>query len=384
MGFLTESQYEIKVGEIELQYIPYEKMSINWVDPHQNQVEELVMVLPWLSMEFDVTPEDKEWLRDATTHLHKNPQNANVQRLIQELKDYPICYVKPRTLEDFKGKDLQKCPDITIDSSTPSRLVETFGCSMEPSLAEDIPTAWAWDWEKILGKAHIVGTDLYDPLSLISYLICYRLDWESRTWSGKNGFGGYLDTLLQQDEEKFFKRIAWVAKQSWYVTTESYGAMKPALTYFPKNGGWIEHFMTDEIGHYKFMEQVFDDLELDKDDFPVGDGTKWLLDCHRRTAIISPLAFSAMINIFEAAYYEGEDPISRVVKHSSRAQAARGYDLHYKINQEHRHCDMPTNLAACLAPQTRDHVLLTLGIFELTLTFLDKMEEKLARSDGLG
>src|SRR5690606_6100913 len=134
-------------------------------------------------------------------------------------------------------------------------------------------------------------------------------------------------------EQQFFQVIGWVAKQSWYVTTESYSAMKPALTHFPKLKEWVSHFMTDEIGHYKFMEQVFDDLELNKEDFPVGDATKWLLACHKHTAVTSPLAFSAMVNIFEAAYYEGKDPISRVIELSSQPHAARGYDLHYKINQ---------------------------------------------------
>ncbi len=366
-----------------MQYIPYEKMTIDWVDPSPTNDEGFILTLPWLSMEFDVEQKDKDWIRDAAANLHTNPLNENVQKFIRELKDYPICYVKPRALDDFEGKDLQECPDVAVDPSTPSRLIETFGCPIEDSLKKDALPAWTWDWEEVLDKARIQGTDLYDPVSFVSYLICYRMDWENRTWSGKNGFGNFLEALRQQDEEKFFKAIGWVAKQSWYVTTESYDAMKPALTHFPKNGGWVEHFMTDEIGHYKFMEQVFDDLGLDKDDFSVGDATKWLLDCHKRTAGISPLAFSAMINIFEAAYYEGEDPISRVVKHSSRPHAARGYDLHYKINQEHRHCDMPTNLAACLSPQTRDHVLLTLGIFELTLTFLDRMEENLAKEGGL-
>ena len=361
-------------------YIPYEKMAISWVEPDQTTDEGFVLTLPWVSMEFDVTPEDKSWIMDAATNLHTNFLNENVQKFIRELKDYPIFYIKPRTLKDFDGKNLQECPDIAVDPSTPSRLIETFGCPIEDSLKKDIIPAWTWGWEEILNKAHIPGTDLYDPISFVSYLICYRLDWENKTWSGKNGFGNFLEALRQQDEGKFIKAIGWIAKQSWYVTTESYDAMKPALTHFPKNGGWVEHFMTDEIGHYKFMEQVFDDLDLNKDDFPVGDATKWLLACHKRTAVISPLAFSAMINIFEAAYYEGEDPISRVVKHSSRPHAARGYDLHYKINQEHRHCDMPLLLATYLAPQTHEHAALTLGLFELTLNFLDKIEKGLAQT----
>ena len=360
-----------------MRYLPYEKMSVSWVDPSPTRGEGFDMELPWLSIEMDVTEEDKGWIQDAVAHLHTDPLSDNVQKFIQELKDYPICYTKPRMLKDFQGQDLQPCHDMSVDPSTPSRLIETFGCPIRDALKQDIPPGWTWDREWILDKARIEGTDLYDPLTLVSYLICYRLDWENRTWSGQDGFGKLLEATLKEDEQRFFNMIGWVAKQSWYVTTESYEAMKPALTHFPKNGGWIEHFMTDEIGHYKFMEQVFDDLSLNKEDFPVGDGTKWLLDCHKRTAIISPLAFSAMINLFEAAYYEGKDPISRVVELSSRPHAARGYDMHYKINQEHRHCDMPTNLAACLAPQTRDHALLTLGIFELTLKFLDKMEQNL-------
>lgn len=359
-------------------YIPYEKMGINWVGPNQATGEGFVLTLPWLSMEVDVEQEDKSWIQDAAIHLHTNPTSTNVQKFIKELKDYPISYVQPRGLTEFEGKDLQECPSLNVDTSTPLRLIETFGCPLDLSLKEDIFSNWTWNHEEILSKARIQDTDLYDPISIVSYLICYRLDWESKTWSGQDGFGKFMEALLKEDEQQFFQVIGWIAKQSWYVTTESYNAMKPALTHFPKLKEWVSHFMTDEIGHYKFMEQVFDDIDLDKDDFPIGDATKWLLACHKHTAVTSPLAFSAMINIFEAAYYEGEDPISRVVKQSSRPHAARGYDLHYKINQEHRHCDMPINLASCLAPQTRDHVLLTLGIFELTLHFLDCMEQKLA------
>ncbi len=363
-----------------MQYIPYEKMSINWVEPSQTTDEGFVLTLPWLSMEFDVEQEDKSWIQDATRRLHAHPESENVQKFIRQVKDYPVFYVKPRQIKEFEGKDLQECASLDVDTSTPSRLVETFGCPIEASLKEDILSGWTWDWEKILNKARIEGTELYDPVSLVSYLICYRLDWESRSWLGKDGFGIFLETLLKKDEQQFFQVIGWIARQSWHVTTETYGAMKPALTRFPKMREVVSHFMTDEIGHYKFMEQVFDALDLNREDFPVGDATKWLLDCHRRTADISPLAFSAMVNIFEAAYYEGKDPISRVVELSSRPHAAHGYDMHYKINQEHRHCDMPVHMASRLAPQTHGHVLLTLGIFELTLNFLDRMEQKLAKS----
>lgn len=357
-------------------YIPHESLTIDWTP----QGDSFRLSLPWLSMEIDVDLKDKTWIQEATHHLHSPVLHSDVQKFIDQLKDYPVFYVQPRTMEDFKEKDLQSCTPLAVDSSTPAQLLATFGCEIPAELKAQAPASWTWDWGKILSKAQIPGTDLYDPISLISYLICYRLEWESTSWTGQDGLGQFLETLLQQDEQKFFQAIGWISKQSWYVTSNSCHGMKPALTHFSKAHDLIHHYICDEIGHHKFMEQVFEDLDLNKDDFPVSEGTKWLLNAHERTAVLSPLAFSAMINLFEAAYYEGQDPISRVIKLSSKPYAAQGYDLHYKINQEHRHCDIPLEFANYLAPQSYEHAALTLGLFELTLNFLDNIEKGLAKS----
>lgn len=359
-----------------MSYIPHEKLTINWNDKEDS----FVLSLPWVSLEINVEEKDKSWVQDATNHLHSQPSNQNVQRFISELKDNPIFYIRPRNIEDFEGKDLQPCTDLKIDTSTPAALIETFGCEIDDELKKETIPVWIWDWDKILSKARIPGTDLYDPVSFVSYLVCYRLEWESATWSGQDGLGQFLERLLKRDETQFFQAIGWISKQSWFVTTEACQGMDPALIHFEKAHDLLHHYICDEMGHHKFMEQVFEDINLDKQDFPVSEGTRWLLNAHKRTAILSPLAFSAMINLFEAAYYEGQDPISRVIKLSSKPHAAQGYDLHYKINQEHRHCDMPLLLATYLAPQTYAQAALTLGLFELTLNFLDKIEKKLAKS----
>ena len=354
-------------------YLPHERLAVEWA---ANETK-FNLTLPWLTMEVGVSDSEKPWIKDAIENLHGSPFNENTQRFIKDLKDYPLFYLKPRSIEDFKNQDLQKAPSLNVDVATPRRLIETGGIPFDSMLEKDIPQQWTWNWEKILEKARINGTDLYDPLSFISYLICYRLEWESTTWSGQDGLGQILESFLKEDEDKFFHAIGWISRQSWQVTMECCEGMRPALEHFPKAKDLIEHFIMDEVGHYKFMEQVFADLNLNKDNFEVGPATKWLLASHARMAVLSPLAFSAMVNIFEAAYYEGQDPLSRVIEQSSKPHAARGYDLHYKINQEHRHCDMPIVLAQRLAPQTKEHLLLTLAIFELTLHFLDQMEKRL-------
>ena len=356
-------------------YLPHERLSVQWSADRTS----FHLTLPWVKMDIDVEESEKEWIKEGIEQLHQQPERSSSQRFLSELKDYPIFYIKPRPLEEFKELDLQSCSSTDVDVTTPQRLVETLGLSLLSDLDLHIIPEWTWEWEKILSKSKIEGSDLYDPVSFVTYLICYRLEWENTTWSGQDGLGQTLEKFLKEDEQKFFWAMGWISRQSWYVTTESCKAMEPALQTFPKAADLIDHFMKDEAGHYKFMEQVFEDLELKKEDFSVGPATVWLLACHARMAQVSLLAFSAMINLFEAAFYEGEDPLSRVIRKSSKPYAARGYDLHYKINQEHRHCDMPVVLAKRLAPQTREQLELTLGIFELTLNFLDSMEKSLEK-----
>jgi hypothetical protein len=354
-------------------YLPYERLAIEWT-PNDKGFH---LTLPWLNMDIGVAEAERPWLKEAVGNLHSTPLNENTQRFLKNLKDYPLYYFKPRALEEFEGQDLQSGRNLSVDCSNPQRCMDTVGIPFEQELKKDVPVQWVWDWQKILAKACIEGTDLYDPLSFISYLICYRLEWESKSWSGQDGLGQLLEQFLKDDEDKFFRAIGWISRQSWYVTMESCECLRIGKEYFPQAKDLIQHFIMDEAGHYKFMEQVFEDLNLNKEDFTVGAGTKWLLASHGRMAALSPLAFSAMINLFEAAYYEGEDPISRLVKKSSKPGAARGFDLHYKINQEHRHCDMPLIFAQRLAPQRKEHLELTLAIFELTLHFLDQMEKRL-------
>lgn len=356
-----------------MKYIPYETLSVNWVDNNNK----LYLVLPWLSMEIDIDCKERPWIKAAIDHLHIDPLNDLTQRFIRELKDYPIFYYEPRTIEEFANHELEQGKSIKFDYSNPLNFFNTVHISDDSSLFEVIPQQWMWDWDKILNKCRIEETELYDPLSFVSYLICYRLQYESTSWVGQNGLGQMLDKLVKKDESKFFQAIGWITKQSYYITKNFCNGLYPTFENFSKATDLIEHFINDEIGHHKFMEQVFDDLNLNIENFEVGSATKWILAAHHKMAMISPLAFAAMINLFEAAYYEGQDPISEAIKKSSKPEAARGYDLHYKINQEHRHCDMPLIITQRIAPQPKEHLMLTLAIFELTLHFLDQMEKRL-------
>ena len=159
--------------------------------------------------------------------------------------------------------------------------------------------------------------------------------------------------------------------------------MEPALTQFSTAKELLQHYIADEVGHHKFMERVFQDLDLDKDAFSVEAWAKWIMSSFKHAASLSPLTFTMMINIFEIAYSDAPDATSRAINLSSRPYAAHGYDLHYKINREHRHCDMPLAFARYLGPQKRSHVLLAIRLFEVILNILEGMEQRLAKKFGI-
>jgi hypothetical protein len=363
-------------------HLPYESLKVNW----QKEGKEFNLLLPWLTMTIDVEEKEKPWIQEATNSFNKNPSLPSVQKFFETLKDYPISYQAPRKIEEFKGQDLQPCPDTLnhLDFSTPEAFLKSLGVPLSNDLEETMLPQWTWDLNKILEKSRIPETTLYDPVSMVTYLIGYRLNWESTSWSGQDGLGQSLEALLKKDEEKFFRIMGWISRQSHYVTKQFHISVQPSLKHFPKAEKEIQHFIQDEVGHYKFMEQTLQDLGFrGSEEFSLGEGTRWMLDAFEEMGKVSPLAFSAMINIFEAAYYEGQDPLSRVLKKSSKPEAARGYDLHYKINQEHRHCDMPVILSKYLAPQTKEHVQLTVCLFECSLHFLDEMEKRILKKEKI-
>lgn len=356
-------------------HVPYPSLKTTWHDGGKS----FDIILPWLDMTIDVDQKDAHWVREATTLLYQKTSSPSVQKFFDTLKDYPLSYQAPRREEDFKGKNLQLSPQTggKIDFSTPEAFVHSLSAPLGDDLKHTLPSQWTWDLETILSATKMPESHLYDPVSVVTYLICYRLQWESTTWSGQDGLGRSLEALLEQDEEKFFWVMGWISRQSHYITTQFHISVQPALKHFPAAKKEIQHFIQDEVGHHKFMEQTLHDLGFKgPEEFSLGQATRWILDAFEEMGRLSPLAFSAMINLFEAAYYEGQDPLSRVLKKSSKPEAARGYDLHYKINQEHRHCDMPVIFSKKIAPQTKDHVCLTVRLFECALHLLDEMEKQ--------
>jgi len=153
-------------------YLPHERLAVEWM-PNDTGFN---LTLPWLSMEIGVAESEKSWIKDAIENLHESSLNENTQRFIKDLKDYPLFYLKPRSIDDFKDQDLQSGSSLNVDMTTPQRFIETVGIPFDPMLEKDVPQQWTWNWEKIIEKARINGTDLYDPLSFVSYLICYRLN----------------------------------------------------------------------------------------------------------------------------------------------------------------------------------------------------------------
>lgn len=356
-------------------YLPHQKILIEWVKENTFSLR-----LPWTTLNIEVENKDKGWIEKAIHSLHGDPGHPLVQRFLDQLSFYPISYQKPRKGEGFVAPFYEKFSGAleAMDFSSPLTFLHSLKIQLEPVLQKDLPLSWEWNEEEVLEKSKIAGTDLYDPISFISYLHLYRYEWEKSKWTGQNGLSQFLEKMVHENEERFFKLIGWISRQSHYVTKNFCKACDNAVKNFTVIAPLLSEYLKEEIGHHKFMEQVISDLGFKSvDEFEVGEATRFLIKVPEILGNLSPLAFCAVINIFEVICYDEIDPISKIVKKSSKPYAAKGYNLHFKINMEHDHAGVPMRLAKLLPPQEKKHLLITMRIYELTLILLEKMEQKL-------
>ena len=157
--------------------VPYEGLSVEWINPSK-----FTITLPWISLEVDIEEEnDKEWIIEAVQSLTKGINSSNLQRFLGYFKDYPISYITPRNkLNDNFVPEVSDV-DNALDLKSPKSLVRSINTNVSQALIDLLPLKWDWSIEEVLNISRINNIDLYDPQTVITYLIGKRLVSESFT-----------------------------------------------------------------------------------------------------------------------------------------------------------------------------------------------------------
>ncbi len=351
--------------------IPYEGLKSTWISETQLSISS-----PWMNLTFEVDAKEKPWVQEATELLPANSEHTSVQRFLEGLKDYPLFYTKPRTIEDFQldKHELTAYSLEHIDFSSPETFIDSLQIPFKKELKQSLPQKWQWPVNDILNKAKIAQVNLYDPITIHTYLSLIRLESAKRGWEGSGGIYNILNQVLHKDEKSFFRYIGWCARQSHYLTSNAEKVLQNAIDHFPRLREQLEIYLADESGHDKFLADVLDKLGFNVNDFELNAATQFFVDALFGMGNCSALAFINLVDFSEAYSFSETDPLSELLKKSSKPNAGKGYQKHYEINFGHDHDMICYSFCSHLGPQHKKDCLLTIRIYELCSTLINSME----------
>lgn len=345
-----------------MNYLPYESLIVNWLP----EFTEFQLLLPWIQISVEVDYDEREWLKVGIHNLHSHSLNPKTQKFLSFLKDYPISYIQPRSMNKFKENSFNQNMPTNIDLSSPIALINSLDIKTCPKLLSKILPMWSWNLKDILNKTRILGSNVHDPISLVTYLICKRLEVESYTDVLRKDFSRKLDQLRQDNEARFFNVIKIFLRHTHFVTSQLQDCCHPALQTFSTARPIIQNFMDEELGHDKLMADSLRILGCtNPEDIAVFPSLITLMQLYKNTASLSPLAFTLMTGYFEGVSYTENDDIAIVLQRSSRPEASKGYAIHHDINKEGNHKDFIYELARQLLAVSKEETEIAIRILEV-------------------
>ncbi|WP_156041244.1 iron-containing redox enzyme family protein [Chondromyces apiculatus] len=314
--------------------------------------------MPWLSIEAELSGPDRDTVLAGIAQIQKGDYFAReAQNFLQQLSDYPASYFAPR-----KGLGRE---------ASQARMEEPPGCTTPGAILARVGApypmqTWMWDLGRIEALSQ-VDEHVFDPLSVVSYLIGKRLELEVLTDPYRAAVEQKFDKLRVFDEGTLFELAALVIRQTHHITSSILPILRIAHEAHPRLAESIKHFMDEEIGHDKLMERSLSHLgRKDPATIPVLPSTAAMMKLFELAARHSPLAFVSCIGMFEGSSYPDSDPLADLLEKTSIPGAAYGYKAHFKINRDHNHKDEVFAFAAALPALSQEELTLGVRLFELT------------------
>lgn len=342
-------------------YIPFPSLKTCWY----NDKSGFTLSLPWVTLEIDVEQEDLPWIEKAITFLHIDNNSEVVQKFLSALGDHCVAYIKPRIVAENIGIISEETLE-SIPLQTPKELAEWIVGEGESLPNLPFSLQWQWDLEEVCRIAKIEGKDLYDPVTVITFLRGLMLDADATTDQFRVNLPESLDRLRQHDEKKFFEFMKGMLRQTHYITQKFQEYAPASLANFPEATEEITQFLKEEKGHDKLMEHSLKILGCENPT-EIDPSLEIILtmEIFKKAIETFPMAFVAMVGFFEGGEYGESDPIADVLKQSSLPDSALGYQRHFEINRQENHNHMVYTLAQKLPLQTYESVLFTVRALEL-------------------
>ena len=185
----------------------------------------------------------------------------------------------------------------------------------------------------------LLAADVYDPLSLLSYLRISAHRIEAQQGFLSNTLAKHLKKLSDCDDKKFIQAVAVLLKENYIITKKCDWALKPASKLHPQISQDVEKFRQEEKGHDKLLLKSLYSLGItDVEKILYPEEINFMMQALHRGACQHVLAFLAILGWFEGEDYIDSDHLYKLMEKKDKSQKAlRHLKEHDEINARGGH-----------------------------------------------
>ncbi|CAN7675588.1 hypothetical protein LJR230_005195 [Trinickia sp. LjRoot230] len=362
----------------EITYIPYEQTVFSATQTGIN------VSSPWLSLDVDVEDTRKAVIMQVLDRIASGAElisDGEIQEFLAFFAGYPVLHATPRVLAPGRTITYSSDAGELLRSDGPRQFLEVLNPFPDIDIADAFsyfPDTWEWDVDEIASESRIAAAEmLFDPISAYTAIRARRLQFQIEQSGIAHTLLRNIEALRERDEPRFFKILAILLSQQFYVTRECGSCLGPAIEHLPLISDQIRAYADEEIHHDRLILKSIRELtDQPEAEFAFTPEIRLEIEVIKYAAKTCALGFSALVSIMEGTVYPDSDPVGDILKKSSKPSAHIGVEAHFQINKRGNHTAIPETFVKKLPPVTERTVAIAARLAEVTI----RLDSGLART----
>lgn len=366
-------------------YAPYDDTSFAM------GAEGLNVSSPWMSLDVDVDDDRKSALTQLLARIGEGGAEVlyegETQDFLSFFAGFPLVHALPRKLASASALAYASAAPELLAAKGPREFLAAINPFEDLVVNEAFSyfdETWRWEVKEIEDASRIPDSDLFDPLSVYTAIRARRLQYQVQQSGLAQDLLARVKKLRASDEASFFRVLATLLAQQYYVTRECCSCLDPAIAHHALIRDQILAYKAEELHHDRLILKSIRELsDEDTKDFFFAPEVRLEIEVIKYAAKTCALGFSALVSIMEGTVYPASDPVGDILKQSSKPSAHVGVESHFQINKRGNHTAIPEAFVMKLPPVTQQTVAIAMRLAEVTIlldtglarTMLQRLEQ---------
>jgi len=365
----------------EIKYVPYPSATFALSG------DKLSVGAPWLDLEVEVDESHQAAAHSALQRLHSGQRDGGDSQFFGFFAEHPLLHVVPRHFAgEFQPHDVNP-NNVVLMSDDPRDFVRFIAARLEldpVSVFDLIGSCYEWSLAEALAASRLPNAEAYDPFSAYTYVRERRLLHQATRAEDAQRFLENLLELRRDNEPEFFRVMADVLAQQYYVTRDCQACLTPALDHLPEIRAQVVRYIAEEQHHDELILRSIRELtDKPADQFRFTKEIAIETEVIKYAAHVCPLAFACLVSVMEGTAYPERDQVSTLLAESSKPHSAKGVEAHFHINRDNNHTAIPETFVAVLPPISANVVKSALRMTEVAIK-LDAALSSRMHADFIG